>query len=150
MGHQLDVVDLLHLAFEHIAGNIGGDIGGEGTADISNSLIGDSDTDGVTVTDSGNNDFDVPAGLAALANNGGPTQTHALLDGSAALDSGDPAFAAPPSTDQRGEDRVDNDVIDKGAYERQVVVPVEPVEPVEPVVGPTGAVPVVADPNFTG
>jgi CSLREA domain-containing protein len=38
--------------------------------------------------------------LAALANNGGPTQTHALLFGSNAIDSADPADC--PTTDQRG------------------------------------------------
>lgn len=45
--------------------------------------------------------------LANLADNGGPTQTHALLPGSPAIDAGDPAFdpdaSTPPlTTDQRG------------------------------------------------
>lgn len=41
-----------------------------------------------------------PAGLVALAANGGPTLTHALLPGSPLLDAGD--AAACPATDQRG------------------------------------------------
>jgi hypothetical protein len=45
--------------------------------------------------------------LGPLQNNGGPTQTHALVDGSPALDAGDPtgcrdSQGAPLSTDQRG------------------------------------------------
>ncbi len=66
--------------------------------------------------------------LDTLAYNGGPTQTHALLPGSPAIDAGDPAFdpnvfTPPLSTDQRGQPRVldgNNDAsprIDIGAYE---------------------------------
>jgi predicted outer membrane repeat protein len=40
--------------------------------------------------------------IGALANNGGPTQTHALLISSPALDAGDPAVSACSPTDQRG------------------------------------------------
>ena len=43
--------------------------------------------------------------LGALANNGGPTQTHALLAGSPAIDKGKSDLA----TDQRGEVRPFND-----------------------------------------
>ncbi|TWT59616.1 choice-of-anchor Q domain-containing protein [Rubinisphaera italica] len=54
-----------------------------------------------------------------LVNNGGPTLTHSLLAGSAAIDAGDPAFATPPNTDQRGTgfNRVVNARIDIGALE---------------------------------
>lgn len=57
--------------------------------------------------------------LGPLADNGGPTETHALLTDSPAIDAGDPAFAPPPDFDQRGDgfSRVVNDVIDIGAYE---------------------------------
>ena len=61
--------------------------------------------------------------LGPLADNGGPTQTHALLAGSPALDAGDPA-AVPgvgviPLFDQRGVGfpRVVNGRIDIGAFE---------------------------------
>ncbi len=40
--------------------------------------------------------------LGPLADNGGPTQTHALLPGSPAIDMGDPMFTPPPDYDQRG------------------------------------------------
>ena len=64
--------------------------------------------------------------LAALAPNGGPNQTQALQAGSPALDGGDPAFAPPPATDQRGLPRVQGAAIDIGAYETQPADPVDP------------------------
>jgi hypothetical protein len=60
--------------------------------------------------------------LGPLANNGGPTRTHALLPGSPAIDHGDNSDA--PTTDQRGQARIkDGDgngsrVIDIGAFEK--------------------------------
>jgi hypothetical protein len=59
--------------------------------------------------------------LGPLQDNGGPTFTHALLPGSPAIDAGDPAFAPPPSFDQRGPgfDRVVNGRIDIGSFEVQ-------------------------------
>lgn len=57
---------------------------------------------------------DTPAGVeATLAENGGPTPTHALEAGSAAIDAGAPS--ACPSTDQRGFGR--QGVCDIGAFE---------------------------------
>jgi hypothetical protein len=53
--------------------------------------------------------------LGALANNGGPTWTMALLPGSAGIDAADPA-AAPP-TDQRGIARPIGPAPDIGAFE---------------------------------
>lgn len=57
-----------------------------------------------------------------LANNGGPTLTHELIAGSAAIDAGDPNFMGPPDTDQRGTgfNRIDNGRIDIGALESEV------------------------------
>jgi hypothetical protein len=55
--------------------------------------------------------------IGPLANNGGPTPTHALLPGSPAINAGDSRFISPPSTDQRGFPRVVGDVIDIGAFE---------------------------------
>jgi predicted outer membrane repeat protein len=57
--------------------------------------------------------------LGPLQDNGGPTFTHALLSGSAAIDAGDPNFSPPPFTDQRGCPRVSNGRIDIGSFERQ-------------------------------
>jgi hypothetical protein len=53
--------------------------------------------------------------LGALADNGGPTRTLALLAGSPAIDRGDPA--ACPSTDQRGVTRPQGPICDTGAFE---------------------------------
>ncbi|HEX5073908.1 MAG TPA: PxKF domain-containing protein [Gemmatimonadaceae bacterium] len=67
--------------------------------------------------------------LGALADNGGPTNTHAVLAGSAASDKGDPAFdpnafTPPLDTDQRGTGfaRVSGGRVDVGAFERQVTL----------------------------
>jgi len=63
--------------------------------------------------------------LGPLANNGGPTLTHALLPGSPAINVGDPALqqgvAGLPEFDQRGAPfgRVVGGHIDIGAYESQ-------------------------------
>ncbi|MBF0170503.1 MAG: hypothetical protein HQK87_05365, partial [Nitrospinae bacterium] len=56
------------------------------------------------------------ANLGALANNGGSTQTHALLSGSAALDTGD-CSGGTVTTDQRGTARPQGSACDIGAYE---------------------------------
>ncbi|MGL4651310.1 MAG: choice-of-anchor Q domain-containing protein, partial [Caldilineaceae bacterium] len=58
--------------------------------------------------------------LGPLANNGGPTLTHALLSGNAAINGGPPAFVGP-SSDQRGAGfpRVQNGRVDVGAVEVQ-------------------------------
>lgn len=53
--------------------------------------------------------------LAALANNGGPTTTHALLPGSPAINAGNNTGA--PATDQRGIARPQQPTADIGAYE---------------------------------
>ena len=61
-------------------------------------------------------------GLASLANNGGPTQTMALLPGSAAIGAGViadyPGTTTPITTDQRG-DPLDTPKPDIGAYQTQ-------------------------------
>jgi CSLREA domain-containing protein len=76
--------------------------------------------------------------LGSLADNGGPTKTHALLAGSPASDAGNnafvtnPPFSGPPFTDQRGPgfnrivDGPDGDItatVDIGAFEGQQVFP---------------------------
>ncbi|MGI8854743.1 MAG: choice-of-anchor Q domain-containing protein, partial [Thermomicrobiales bacterium] len=74
--------------------------------------------------------------LDTLKSNGGPTQTMALLSGSAAKDTADPtACAAPPTSgkDQRGLARR-TDLCSIGAYEADVAIP----NPVPPSRGPSG------------
>jgi uncharacterized repeat protein (TIGR01451 family) len=72
--------------------------------------------------------------LGPLADNGGPTLTHALLDGSSAIDAGNPAgcrdelgtlvktdqrgVGRPPETDEEGV----GEVCDSGAYERIAIL----------------------------
>jgi hypothetical protein len=53
--------------------------------------------------------------LGPLQDNGGPTWTHALLQGSPAIDAGDPVGA--PSEDQRGVPRPQGRSVDIGAFE---------------------------------
>ena len=81
-------------------------------------LIGDDGEDA--------DDFDEPGDLigvdpmlSPLADNGGPTLTHALLPGSPAIDAGDNTAAteAGLTTDQRGMPRFFNETVDIGAYE---------------------------------
>jgi len=57
--------------------------------------------------------------LGSLANNGGPTETHALVAGSPAINAGDPSFSTPPDFDQRGIGfpRIQFGRVDVGAYE---------------------------------
>jgi VCBS repeat-containing protein len=78
------------------------------------SLIGVSA--GLTLTGPGNV-VNVAPDLAALADNGGPTQTHLPNASSPAIDAGDPAIADAPASDQRGVARILNGTIDIGAVE---------------------------------
>ena len=65
------------------------------------------------------------SGNPMLANNGGPTQTVALVGGSPAIDNGSNALAVDPSTnqtlttDQAGQSRIENGTGDIGAFEFQ-------------------------------
>ena len=105
----------------NIAGITGGGISHEGvSATLTNTIVaGNSatDCDGAVVSFGNNLDGDgtcnlvVPSDLPGtnpllgpLANNGGPTQTHALVPGSPAIDAGDDGDA--PATDQRGSPRL--------------------------------------------
>jgi CSLREA domain-containing protein len=87
-------------------------------------LIGDGSGSGITNTDGnqvGNvtpNRSPIDPRLGPLADNGGPTRTHALLVGSPAID----AASTPdcPTTDQRGVLRPQGAACDIGSYERGV------------------------------
>ena len=106
-----------------------------GSANARYSLVGD-DTGAllfvVTGSEIGTAGSPVDPLLGPLANNGGPTQTHALLTGSLAIDGGDPAFNPSLFTpalleDQRGNGfpRVALGRVDMGAYETQVTLPAD-------------------------
>ena len=73
------------------------------------------------------------ASLAALADRGGPTQTHALLSTSMALDGVPTCF--PLASDQRGEPRPSGVACEIGSFERQVLAP--------PGAGCFGAIPTI-------
>jgi hypothetical protein len=118
------------------------------TLSDNSATIGGGNCDGVgdgTITNGGYNlDSDTSCGfgtnnnslsgvdpmLGPLADNGGPTKTHALLEGSPAIDKGN-SFEA--TTDQRGlprpidfmgiPDAADGDGSDIGAFERQLQEP---------------------------
>jgi hypothetical protein len=112
-------------------GQGGGIYNSSGTVKVKNSIVTDNTAPtnnnvAGTITDQGNNLIDTPAGVAALAYNGGPTQTHALLIGSPALDAGDNSVlaAAGLTFDQRGFERTRDSAdsgttqtVDIGAYE---------------------------------
>lgn len=95
--------------------------GGSIAAGSSFNLIGDATTSGGLTHGTNSNIVGQDPLLEALADNGGATQTHALMAGSPAIDAG-AAFSAL-TTDQRGElfARADNGSPDIGAYERQML-----------------------------
>jgi hypothetical protein len=69
--------------------------------------------------------------LGPLQDNGGPTQTMALLPGSAAIDAGDNTLVPTGvSTDQRGRDRFINGITDLGAFEFGSATPPDKTAPV--------------------
>ena len=95
------------------------DLRSQGNVTVNRSLIGT----GVIPNAGSNNISTNNPLLGPLADNGGPTKTHALLVGSPAIDAGDPAITT--GVDQRGLLRVvDGDGVggarvDIGAYELQ-------------------------------
>ncbi|MFT6006622.1 MAG: putative outer membrane repeat protein [Pseudoalteromonas tetraodonis] len=131
-----------------VAGNSAGrsheieNISGSGTITSSYNILGDSgktndvafknftpdSTDITATSDSTTQGTGTPAALtsilAPLSDNGGPTQTHALVEGSPALGAGNGTlctdFLLADSNDQRGLPR--NSVCDIGAFEAQTLV----------------------------
>jgi hypothetical protein len=108
-----------------------------GTANLTNTIVADNGTTtpncnraldslGHNLTDDDSCGFTEPgdlvvadAMLGPLQDNGGPTETHALLAGSAAIGAGSPA-CPPPATDQRGVDRPQGAACDIGAFELEI------------------------------
>lgn len=101
-----DVIGLFASDGNNLIGVRGGDAGG---FDEARDLLGTADAP-------------IDPVLGDLANNGGPTKTHALLAGSPAIDAGNNVGA--PATDQRGRPRIKDGngdgraVVDIGAFER--------------------------------
>ncbi len=101
------------------------DIDGTVASSSAYNLIGTGGSGGLTDGTNGNQVGVVNPGLGPLANNGGPTQTIALLPGSPAIDKGsnalaiDPTTGLPLTTDQRGPGfvRIINGTVNIGAYE---------------------------------
>jgi predicted outer membrane repeat protein len=99
-----------------IAGSVGGDCANKGSITTnSHNLIQDGSCSPLL---SGN------PNLGPLQNNGGPTQTFALLAGSPAIDAGDDSVLGPPlglTTDQRGQGFPRKVIahVDIGAFESQ-------------------------------
>jgi hypothetical protein len=114
-----------------IAGNFNGatgttrdDIAGAVDPGGDYNLIGDGSAmtglhNGVNGNLVGSADNPIDPLLGPLADNGGPTLTHALLSGSPAIDAGNNAYAT--DWDQRGPGfrRIVNGIIDIGAFEVQ-------------------------------
>jgi len=124
-----------------VSGNsagVGGGINNDShaTSTLKNTIVADNSTDCAgSITSAGHNlssdgtcSFTAPGDLmntdpvlAPLANNGGPTQTHALLAGSPAIEVGSPD-CPPPATDQRGVGRPQGAACDIGAFEAPLPV----------------------------
>lgn len=100
-----------------VANNTGANCSGTAT-----SLGHNLDSDGTCDLTSPGDMRNVDPLLGPLADNGGPTMTHALLEGSPAIDAGSPATpgsggTACEATDQRGVARPQGLACDIGAYE---------------------------------
>jgi hypothetical protein len=140
---------ILTASFTHtiVADNSGFDLtrGGDTVLDINWSLVENPDQtaqdgfDGTDGLDDGvGNIVGVDPLLGPLADNGGPTQTMALLEGSPAINAGNPSPGVDeiPGSDQRGTSRAGR--ADIGAYELTTLAlaatGVSPVVPVTAVV----------------
>jgi len=94
-----------------------------GSSGSSNNCVGSMTDGGHNLCSDGSASFTAPGSqnntdpiLGPLANNGGPTQTLALLPGSPAIDEGDDQLC--PTTDQRGVPRPQQAHCDIGAFEQ--------------------------------
>ncbi len=119
------------------------DISGAAVASSAYNLIGDGTGSSGLVNGVNNNQVGSGASpinplLGALANNGGPTETHALLGGSPAINTGNNAVC--PATDQRGVARPSAGICDIGSFELDLLVTTTSISLVTPepsVVGET-------------
>lgn len=93
-----------------LGNNVGTMLAGSSTPDANGNLIGDAAGAGL-----------MNPRLAPLASRGGPTPSHALLEGSPAIDAGEQLANPTVESDQRGAPfvRLFGDAPDMGAYESQ-------------------------------
>lgn len=108
-----------------VASNPGGNCGGDGTITDGGHNLEDDSTCGFSAANGSVNNTNPLLDPAGLKNNGGPTQTIALLAGSPAIDAGDPSVCAVPpenNVDQRGQPRATptDPICDIGAFEFQL------------------------------
>ena len=111
-GHHRRRVTAASSIFGNNTANTGRDIAGTLTSN-GNNLI--SATAGATITGGAGDLLNVDPRVAPLADNGGPTRTHALLAGSPAVNAGSNPDGL--TTDQAGNARVQGGRIDIGAFE---------------------------------
>ena len=107
--------------------------GGNANSASADNLFGDGTNTGLVSGGANHNFVGTPSSLidphlAALADNGGLTQTMALLAGSPAINAGSNALVAGLTTDQRGIgfDRIAGGTVDIGAFEIQSHPPAPP------------------------
>lgn len=109
------------VAGNHLGSGANEDIDGSFTVAQGYNLIGVNG--GTGFTDGVNNDIvgtiasPVDPKIGPLADNGGPTMTHALLSGSPAIDAAGTKGLGYPSVDQRDFPRPQNNLYDIGAFE---------------------------------
>jgi hypothetical protein len=129
----------------NFAGAIGGNVYNSGTLTIGNTILANNASgadcsnlgtilpNGANLVEDNSCGFATLTGdprLAPLAANGGPTRTHGLLAGSAAIDAG--SGCPPPATDQRGVPRPGGVGCDLGAFEGVVSAPAQTMTADEP------------------
>lgn len=115
-GNSANTINVTNSIIAGGSASTGPDIrNGAATINLNYSLL--QSTSGATIGGA-NNLTGVSPALIALANNGGATQTHAVLGSSLVVNAGDPSGAGLPATDQRGLTRIVG-VVDMGAFELQ-------------------------------
>ena len=114
---DVDVAQSVQLEGDLVAGNMPNDCSVQAGTPAIHTLGHNLDGDGscLPIPATGDQTSATP-GLGPLADNGGPTMTHALLAGSPALDAWT-AGCPGPDTDQRGAVRPQGTACDIGAYE---------------------------------
>jgi hypothetical protein len=122
LGVRNTIIALNQVDFTGSDPDMSGDFTSQGHNLIGDGTGGSGFTKGVNGDIVGTAANSIDPKLGPLANNGGPTKTHALLAGSRAIDQGDNANL--PYTDQRGFPRKKDGnrdgrvIVDIGAFER--------------------------------